>query len=264
MRLLRLYVEYTKVNIKKLTEYRLNALIGFLAIGLSNVSSVIFFWIIFANIPTLNGWTLGQVLFIVGTVSTAYGITHTFFPGVSVWWVEGLVQHGGLDRMLLKPIKILPHLLVYGAIDTDGIGDLIAGFAILAVASSMIGVNWTLLSLGIYALFIASAVVILLSMHLIMSTLSFWVVRASPVADIFFTLMRFSEYPIDIFNPVIIFFLSVIIPIGFLSYYPAQIFIGQGLYMNLAYLTPVVAIVMFVIASKFFNFGLKNYSSTGS
>jgi len=259
-----LYKQYIKMRFKSIMEYRLSAVIGFMAIGLTNVSTIIFFWIIFGNIPTLNGWTLGQILFLTGTVTTAYGVTHTFFPGISVWWVEGLVQHGGLDRMLMSPINILKHLFIYGGIDTDGLGDLIAGIVILVVSSGMIGINWTVFSLGLYIIFMLSAITILLSFHIFMSTLSFWVVRASPVADIFFTLMRFSEYPIDIFSPVTIFFLSVIVPIGFISYYPAQIFVGQGIWMNLAYLTPVVAIIMFVLANKFWNYGLKNYTSTGS
>lgn len=264
MRTLKLYSEYVKMRLKAIMEYRISAFIGFVTIGLTNITTVLFFWIIFGNIPTLNGWTLGQVLFLTGTVTTAYGITHTFFSATSVWWVEGLVQHGGLDRMLMSPINVLKHLFIYGGIDIDGMGDLIAGIAILIVSSGMIGINWTLLTFGLYFLFLISAVVILLSFHIMMSTLSFWVVRAHPISDVFFALMRFSEYPIDIFSPVTIFFISVIIPIGFISYYPAQIFVGQGIWMNLAYLTPLVAIILFFIASKFWNYGLKNYTSTGS
>ncbi|MBU3905261.1 MAG: ABC-2 family transporter protein [Nanoarchaeota archaeon] len=264
MRLLKLYLEYAKVHMKEILEYRLDAVIGFIAIAFTNLASLIFFWVIFANIPSLNGWTLGQVLFIFGTISTAFGISHAFVPGVSVWWVEDLVQNGGLDRMLLKPISILQHLLIYGGIDTDGFGDLVVGIAVLTVASNMIGISWTIFSLGLYAILLVSAALILISMHIIMSTLCFWVVKAHPVADIFFALTKFTEYPIDIFSPVTVFFISLIVPVAFIGYYPAQIFIGQGLWLNAAYLTPVVAIILFFIASRVWNFGLKNYTSTGS
>lgn len=261
---LKLYSEYIKMRLKAIFEYRISALIGFITIGLTNVTHVLFFWIIFGNIPTLNGWTLGQVLFLTGTISTAYGITHTFFAATSVWWVEGLVQHGGMDRMLMSPINILKHLFIYGGIDTDGLGDFIAGIAILAVASGMIGITWTVFNFSLYMLFLASAVVILLAFHIFISTMCFWVIRAHPIADVFFALLKFAEYPIDIFNPVTVFMLSTILPIGFISYYPAQIFVGQGIWIELAYMTPVVAIILIVLAAKFWDYGLKNYTSTGS
>ena len=76
--------------------------------------------------------------------------------------------------------------------------------------------------------------------------------------------MRFAEYPLEIFNPLTIMIFTFVIQIGFISYYPAQIFVGQGIWITAAYLTPLVALVMLAISIAFWKFGLKNYTSTGS
>jgi len=75
--------------------------------------------------------------------------------------------------------------------------------------------------------------------------------------------MRFIDLPLDVYNPVITFILTFIVPIAFINYYPAELFLGKG-FSAFAYLTPIVGLISFVIAYNFWKIGLKNYTSTGS
>ena len=76
--------------------------------------------------------------------------------------------------------------------------------------------------------------------------------------------MLFVRYPLEIYNPVIIFFLTFVVPLGFINYYPAEIFLGKALYLQFALLAPVIGVISLVISYSFWKFGLKNYASTGS
>ncbi|MEM5814687.1 MAG: multidrug ABC transporter permease, partial [Candidatus Aenigmatarchaeota archaeon] len=63
---LRNYAEFLKLNAQTWAEYRLDFFIGIFAIFLANVVTVAFFWVVFQHIPTLNGWTFDQLLFMFG------------------------------------------------------------------------------------------------------------------------------------------------------------------------------------------------------
>ena len=76
--------------------------------------------------------------------------------------------------------------------------------------------------------------------------------------------MRFIDLPLDVYHPAISFVLTFIVPIAFINYYPAELFLGKGVFMQFAYLTPIIGIISFIIAYGFWKYGIKNYTSTGS
>jgi ABC-2 type transport system permease protein len=108
------------------------------------------------------------------------------------------------------------------------------------------------------------AVLTILSINILFSTATFWVVRSRMLSEILWPLMKFIDYPLDIYNPIIVFILTFIIPLGFINYYPAQLFLGKGVWMFAAYLTPLVGVTMFIISYSLWKYGIKNYTSTGS
>lgn len=260
----KLTYHFFKLRVKSELEYRLNAAVGIIAIALTNLPPIVFYTVLFSKIPSLNGWSMAQMLFIFGTMTLAYGISHTFFSGVHAGRISHFVTSGEFDRFLLRPISVLPHIFISDLFDIDGLGDLVSGLVIVTVASMMLNIQWTLFSLSLYILFMLSGAAIIVAIHIIFSAIAFWVLRTQILSDIFFTIMRFAEYPIDIYNPVIIFIMTVVFPVAFVSYYPSQIFVGKGLWITAAYLTPFVAIAMLYIAKKIWNVAMRSYTSTGS
>lgn len=260
--ILNLWWTYIKLNVAKWAEYRADFIIGIVAMALTNVMSVVFFWAIFSHITVLNGWSFGQVLFLTGFGMVTFGIWHVWLVGPAPWRVEREIRMGTFDRLLVRPVNVLTHLIISN-IDDDGFGDLTSGIIVLIVASGMLKINWTLGLLGTFALLLAGSVLVLFSISLMLSTVSFWSTRSRSIGDIFFTLMKFTEYPLEIYTPIITFGLTFVLPFGFISYYPAQLFIGRGIWMSAAWLTPIVGIILFAIAYTVWNIGIKNYSSVG-
>ena len=259
----KVWMKYLRMNVLTWMEYRADFFIGITVMFLSNFISLLFFWVIFQKIPTLNGWTFDQLLFLLGFLTLSFGIWHAFLSGVSPWRMERWVRTGTFDRMLLQPINPLLYMVI-SHLDDDGFGDLIAGAVILSIASNNLGLVWNFQTISLFLSFVAGAVLIVFSFLLLMTAVSFVAVRSRVLNDIFWNLTRFIEYPIEIYNPAIMFFLTFIIPFGFINYYPSQLFIGKGTYMGFAYFTPLVGLLMLVIAYVFWKIGIKNYSSTGS
>ncbi len=84
--------------------------------------------------------------------------------------------------------------------------------------------------------------------------------KCSPVV---FNTNDFAKYPLTIYHKSIEILMTWLIPYGFASFYPASFLLGRDVGM-LAWLGPVVAIVLLMIGYRFWLFGLRHYSGTGS
>lgn len=261
--MLSLWKQLIKMNIKKMAEYRADFFIGIFAIFLTNALSVTFFWIIFQNIPAINGWTFDQMLFLVGLSYFSLGLWHVFLVGASAHRLEVYIRDGNFDTFLLRPVNTL-LLLLMSNIDDDGLGDVIAGLMILLYSSSALGIVWNTANILFLAMTIFGGILIFFSFTLIISTLSFWLTRTREISQLLWPLTKFTEFPLEIYNPLINFFLTFVIPLGFINYYPAQYFLQRTTITFVSFLSPLVGVIMFFIAYSFWKYGIKSYTSTGS
>jgi ABC-2 type transport system permease protein len=259
---LSLWREFIKLNVETWMEYRLDFFVGIFAMFISNLTSIIFFWALFQNVVQINGWSFWQLVFLSGLSALTVGIWHAFLVGLSPWRVERYIRTGSFDRMLIQPVNPFITLLISN-MDDDGFGDLIAGLLIVYLGATMSGIILNLGNIFLLSLFVLGAVLIFFSFTIITSALGFWVVRSGSIGEIIWSLMRFLDLPLEIYNPFIIFTLTFVLPLGFINYYPAQLFLGRGL-AQFAYLTPVIGILFFIVAYSFWKLGVKNYASTGS
>jgi ABC-2 type transport system permease protein len=260
---LSLWKQLVKMNVSRWMEYRADFIIGISAMFASNLTSIIFYWTLFQNIVEIKGWTFWQLVFLSGLSALTVGIWHAFLIGASPWRVERDVRKGNFDRLLVNPVNSFVYLLI-SSIDDDGFGDLIAGLLITYLGATMSGISLGLSNILLLGLIVFGSVLIFFSLTLFISSLCFWVTRSGAIGEIIWSLLRFIDLPLDVYNPFVTFILTFILPLGFINFYPAQLFLGKGLYMQFAYLTPLIGIISFIIAYKFWKFGLKNYTSTGS
>ncbi|MFQ6010299.1 MAG: ABC transporter permease, partial [Candidatus Aenigmatarchaeota archaeon] len=259
---LKMFFMFKKYSLLEWMEYRFDFIIGAIAMALVNVVSILMFYVIFMYIPLLNGWSFHQVLFIVGFMTLSFGIWHLLCESMSPWYVEGYIWRGEMDRVLLLPMSTLGFFFSR-SLDLDGLGDLLMGIAILFYAAINIGITWTLPMLFLLGILLFSSFLIYLAINIFFAAFNFFFTRTRAFADLFFRLHVFVKYPIDIYNPIITFILTFVFPIAFVSYYPSEVFLGQGIYQHLSYLTPLVAAIMFVGAYVFWKFGVRNYTSVG-
>jgi len=252
-----------KMNIKTWSEYRMDFFIGITAVLVSNLTSIVLFWIIFSHVTTINNWTLDQMFFLLGLYFTSLGLWHVFLQGPMPHRIERYIVNGELDGLLLRPVNTL-SLLILSKIDDDGIGDLIAGLLLLLYASNALSIVWSVQNIVLIISTVLGSVLIIFSLMLLLTSAGFWVIKSSILTNLLYPIMRFIEFPLEIYNPFIIFILTFVLPLGFINYYPAQLFLSKGSITFASYLTLFVGIVFFSIAYKLWKFGLKNYSSTGS
>jgi len=88
-------------------------------------------------------------------------------------------------------------------------------------------------------------------------------VESIPITQIVFNVNEFARYPLTIYHPIIQFLLTWIIPFGFASYYPASYLLGRDVGL-LAWIGPLVAVILLFISYRVWLFGLRHYTSTGT
>ncbi|PEZ02909.1 ABC transporter permease [Bacillus sp. AFS018417] len=256
-----LYTVYFKQHLKVMMEYKVDFLIGISSVFIQQFASIFFIKVVFDHIETLKGWNFYQILLIYGIAFAGRAIHHIFFDNL---WTIGwqYIRTGNLDRLLIRPINPL-FQIVAERVQQDGFGQLIIGGIILSYSTSHLNISMTIGNVLMLLVMIISSGFIFVALNLFFITFSFWMTDSLPVVSAVFSLSDFSRYPITIYNKVIAFILTFIIPYSFTSFYPAAFFFDKG-YKWVSLCTPLVAIILCFIAYRFWKYGLSVFTSTGS
>ncbi len=257
----RLYGLFFIQRLKILMEYRLNFFIGAFSFVLVQSVGLVGVWAIMRQVPSLNGWTFPELLLIYGLIHLSKSISHMFADNL---WTLGhaYIRTGSFDRFMVRPINPLFHLLA-DRFCHDGIGDFLVGAALVVYASQALHIPWSFFNLAYLVVMTLSGGMIFIGLNLVTATSAFWIIESVPVTQIVHATHEFAFYPLDMYNQVIKLGLTWIIPFGFASFYPASYLAGRDV-GALAWIGPLVAALLLVLAYRVWLFGLKHYGSTGS
>ena len=105
--------------------------------------------------------------------------------------------------------------------------------------------------------------------YLILGCTAFWTKSANPYRG--YTQQMFdktSQYPISIYPKALQMVLTYLIPLGWVSYYPAAELLGKETELfawnGAVWMTLSIGLAIFALAAFVFNQGLKQYESAGN
>ena len=101
------------------------------------------------------------------------------------------------------------------------------GAALVARAWAGLGIAATPLNLAYLALAVLTGGAIFIALNLITAVSAFWIVNSTPVTQVVFNTSEFAKYPLAIYPRAIGMLMTVLIPYGFASFYPASHLIGR-------------------------------------
>jgi ABC-2 type transport system permease protein len=135
--------------------------------------------------------------------------------------------------------------------------------ALVIKSAIYLGIDWTPPRLLMLAVGVLSGGFIFIALNLITCVTAFWIVDSVPITRLVFDNHLFAQYPLSIYPRVISILLTLIIPYGFASFYPASYVLNREV-GNIAWLGPFVAALLLFLGYRFWQFGLKHYSGTGT
>jgi ABC-2 type transport system permease protein len=107
------------------------------------------------------------------------------------------------------------------------------------------------------------------ALFLVGATIQFWTVESSEAMNVLtYGGAYLMSYPMNIYPEWLRVFFTFLVPAALMNYYPALYLLEKpdpfGLPRDIAFLSPMAGVLMFLVATLFWRVGLKQYQSTGT
>jgi ABC-2 type transport system permease protein len=205
----------------------------------------------------IKGWSVGEMVFLYSLQAFAFGFTNLIFSQLVNF--DKMIVDGEFDRVLVRPLSPLGQV-IFSKFEVSTAAHLIIGSTALYFGSRYGNIDWTFYKVVLFPVIITGGVLI---------AVAFWTLRnRSLVHTVIFSSKEFINYPVNIYNVGMQFFLTFIFPIAFINFYPAHFFLdrsGTGLLHPLLEMgTPIVGLIVTTVSIFSWKAGVNHYQSTGS
>jgi ABC-2 type transport system permease protein len=222
--------------------------------------------VFFRFIRTFVGWTLPEVAVLYGFSASSFAVAEALAMGFDQF-NRNIVQ-GTFDRTLVRPLGAFFQTFA-SDLGVRRVGRVAQGLIVLGVATAWLGIAWTPDKVGVFALTLVSGTGIFFSFFVIGAASTFWTVQANEAVNIFTHGGSFiTSYPADVLTTWLRRFVTFVVPLAFINYYPTLYILGRddplGLPGWARLLSPVAAAVMALVARFVWSVGVRRYQSTGS
>ena len=261
MRYLRLFAAFVRAEAQLGIEYRANLALEALNELVIVVTSVAAVLVLYDHTTQLNGWTLPQMLVLLGVYYLVQGAQAMVFEVSFERFMEH-VRLGTLDFTLLKPANS-QFMVSVRHVQVAQVAQLALGVVVLAAGLAQVGEDVSPLEALGFALTLACGLVLVYCLLLVLSTLSFWFVRVENILAIFWAFLDAGRFPVDVYPGWLRVTLSTVVPIGVAVTVPAQAIAGR---LELPGLLTLVAgtLVAWWFAGWFWRRGLRSYTGASA
>jgi ABC-2 type transport system permease protein len=224
-------------------------------------------WALFARFGQIGGWSLGEVALFYGVIDIAFAVADTISRGFDVFGPQ-FVKTGNFDRLLLRPRLTVLQLLGHELVLTR-IGRMAQAVLVLAVAAHLVKIGWGPREVALAIAAIAGGAALFLGLLVLQATLAFWTVESLEVANtLTYGGVAAGEYPLDIYARWFRQFLTFVVPIGCVCYYPILAILRRpdpwGAPAWFMGVSPAVGFAFLGFSLWVWRFGVRHYTSTGS
>jgi ABC-2 type transport system permease protein len=263
---MRLALRCLGMSMRTLSARRGSFFLGLIGQLLVYGAEFLLMWLLIDRFHLIGGWTASEVLLLFSLNLASYGLAaFPFFS--SVYLLGEKVDRGLLDQVLIWPMPALLGLVLYN-LNLAYVMHVSLSLGCLVIALYSAGFIVTVSSVAMLLLSLAGAVLIQASLIILCGVLNFWSNQAGPgVWAIQWNLREFSKFPFTIYPSALQVFMTFVLPLGFISFYPAARILGKSPvpYAVMPELfTPLVGAALFAIALVVWRLGLRRYESAGS
>ena len=248
-------------DLKSKMSYRADFIISNIGMIISNLVGFVTFYILFSNFPSINGWTMYEMLFMYGFSLIALTPLQCFFD--NNWNLRFMVRTGDFIKYCFRPINIFFYF-ISEVFDVKGLGQLCFGVGTLVYAWSHLAIPVTFVTIMQTVLYLLAASLFMIAIMNFAAATCFWIQNSGYVMVIMFRFKDFAKYPASIFNTVFRVIFTFVIPIAFIAYYPSLVVLRPDNVPLLSWLSPLIGLAFFYLSYKFWMLGARKYDGTGS
>lgn len=265
MESLRMYFKLLTISFEGRMQFRADFFVGMISVIVLNIFSLATIGVVLNRFQSLAGWSMWEIVFLYSLWILGHSVFSLLF-----WHLDELeyfITQGTFDMFLIRPIS--PFLQLLGReINYTGFADVVVGVSGLAISLTQLHLTLSPLQWLYLIVIVFSGTLIEFSLTLSLATIAFWTGRSQASID---SVMQVSfliqRYPVDMFGRAFRLFVTGIVPVAFMNYFPARLLLGKippgDPWAFLSYLSPVVALLLLGLASVVWRIGIRNYSSSG-
>lgn len=265
---MRLYKVLVSQFFKVIMQSKVDFFLGLCGFFFLQLTGLAFLYLVFQQIPSLQGWNLEELIFIYGFAQIPRGIDHLLTD--NIWMIAWrMVISGDFDRYMLRPMNIFFQVIAE-KLQPDALGELLIGIILVTRAIVKGTVALDGLHVVLFLVSVVAGAVIYTSVKLFFATLAFWVKISGPFLQVAYEMSDFAKYPTEIYARLVRVIITWVIPFAFVAYLPASYFVGKGEIFGMVGSPAVIgiecciAVVFWLIAYNFFQYGTRVYESSGN
>jgi len=243
---------------RRLVEYRSDTFVALMGGMLMQGGFVIFLEVIYARIPTLNGFSHDELFFLFGFVTLGRELNRMFFD--SPFRVSFIIRRGLLDQFIVRPCSTLFQVVAMD-VQINAIGGAIVGLVVMITALSHMSLVLTVWSVLWLIVAVILNVTIQYGILMSLGALSFDLLEVSSLLLPLSWFYEFNRYPLTVFHPVMQGILTFVLPYALASFYPVAFFLRPADYAWVPVVVPLLAVGLVTLSTLLFRRGLGRYVS---
>jgi ABC-2 type transport system permease protein len=261
-----LYRRLVGALLRSQMQYRASFITGTLASLGATGTELVALLILFGQFGELAGWQVGEVALLYGLASVAFGLHELVVAGFDVF--PQTIRRGEFDRVLLRPVSVFVQVLA-SDFQLRRLGRIGQGVVALALAIAWTPIAWTPAKLLYLPLVLGCGMVMYGALTVLGAVLCFWTVQSIEIINIVtYGGTELTSYPLPIYHPALQRFFIFVVPLAFVSYFPALYLLDKpdplGLPAWLPLATPAAAAALALVAWLAWQVGVRHYQSTGT
>ncbi|RIK57155.1 MAG: ABC transporter permease [Chloroflexi bacterium] len=258
---LRLVSTYLRLGAINELQYRTNFWTNLLQSILGLATAMGGLGVIFLHTDTLAGWRPAELAALVGIFYIMRGAIRAIIQPSMEAFMDS-VRKGTLDFVLTKP-EDAQLLVSIQRVSLWSVLDVLLGLGVVAVALTSLGAQIGLGQLVAFTLALITGSVIVYSFYVVLATCAFWFIKIENILVIFQSLYQAGLWPVGIYPQTLQIILTFLVPVAFAVTVPAEAAVGR-LSPPTLWLAMGLAVLLFVVARRFWHFGIRHYSGASA
>ncbi len=221
-----------------------------------------FIAVIYSHTDHIGDWTKWQVVLLMGTAHFIQQVFQAFFFTNCVE-LSDLIRTGRLDFMLLLPVNTR-FLISLRKVDLGGFVNAASALMVIVYSLKQLALVPSFFQVLGFGLFAVMGILIHYSLMFLLSTISFWTVRAQGIVWGYYSLFNISRLPDAAYRGFFRAFFTFVLPMVLVANVPAKVLIAK---LHAPADLALLVIIMFACAavSEFaWRFSVRRYTSASS
>lgn len=258
---LRLWIEFLKISLMAESEYRVNMVIKVLSDIIWYCTQISVFEVLFFHRPQISGWDIQSMRVFMGLLF-AIDATYMILFHDNFEQAANAVRRGELDFILTKPVN---SQFMFSCQKVNGVYAinlaLVFGYLIWAIGRLPVAPEFVL-----YPMTVALAVcglIVLYSLRFFFAGLNLILTNAGNLTYVWYQFYRLGNRPHALYPSWLRWAILTLFPVGLIVSVPATNLVNR-LESPMLWLSPLIAIFLLWLSTRYWNFVLKYYASASS